>query len=52
MTVIILGDSITGLAFDVKESYVDLIQTLLVTVFVAYFGSRGIEKVATIRKPK
>ena len=49
MTVIILGDSITSLGFDVKESYVQLIETLLVTVFVAYFGSRGIEKVTTIR---
>lgn len=49
MTVIILADSITGLGFEVKESYVDLIETLLVTVFVAYFGSRGIEKVSQIR---
>ena len=49
MTIIILGDSITELAFDVKESYVQLIETLLVTVFVAYFGSRGIEKVTSIR---
>ena len=51
MTIIILGDSITELQFDVKESYVNLIETLLVTVFVAYFGSRGIEKVSMIRKP-
>lgn len=49
MTIIILGDSITTLDFDVKASYVNLIETLLVTVFVAYFGSRGIEKVVTIR---
>lgn len=49
MTVIILGDSITAIDFDVKPAYVDLIQSLLVTVFVAYFGSRGIEKVALIR---
>ena len=49
MTIIILADSIDGLGFDVKASYVDLIETLLVTVFVAYFGSRGIEKVSQIR---
>ena len=49
MTVIILADSITGLGFNVKASYVSLIETLLVTVFVAYFGSRGIEKVSQIR---
>jgi hypothetical protein len=52
MTVIILADSIDGLGFDVKESYVGLIETLLVTVFVAYFGSRGIEKVSQIRSRK
>lgn len=50
ISIIILTDSIEGFAFDVKESYVDLIETLLVTVFVAYFGSRGIEKVSLIRK--
>ena len=49
MTVIILADSVGTLDFDVKESYVGLIETLLVTVFVAYFGSRGIEKVSLIR---
>ena len=49
MTIIILADSIDGLGFDVKASYIDLIETLLVTVFVAYFGSRGIEKVSQIR---
>ena len=49
MTVIILGDSITELAFEVKDAYVDLIQNLLITVFVAYFGSRGIEKVTALR---
>lgn len=49
MTVIILGDSITDLAFDVKPAYVDLIQNLLITVFVAYFGSRGLEKVTAMK---
>ena len=44
--VIILTDSIESWAgFNVKESYVDLLQILLTTVVVAYFGSRGIEKV-------
>lgn len=50
MSVIIFADSTTILAFEVKEGYVDLIQTLLVTVFVAYFGSRGVEKVMQIKK--
>lgn len=49
MTIVILTDSIDVLGFDVKESYINLIETLLVTVFVAYFGSRGIEKVSLIR---
>ena len=30
--------------FNVSEGWVDLLQTLLVTVYVAYFGSRGAEK--------
>lgn len=50
MSVIILTDSTEWFSFDVKESYVNLIETLLVTVFVAYFGSRGIEKVMQIRR--
>ncbi|MFA6204443.1 MAG: 3TM-type holin [Gallionella sp.] len=49
MSAIIILDSITGLGFNVKPAYVDLIQSLLLTVFVAYFGSRGIEKVSQIR---
>ena len=31
--------------FDVKDSYVDLLQLVLITVIGAYFGSRGLEKV-------
>lgn len=30
--------------FDVKPGYVSLMETLLITVVVAYFGSRGVEK--------
>ena len=48
--VIIACDS-AGLAFEVKDNYVDLLSTLLVTTVVAYFGSRGAEKVMkTINK--
>lgn len=50
MSVIIVADSTAWFNFDVKPSYVGLIETLLVTVFVAYFSSRGIEKVMQIRK--
>ena len=45
------ADSITGWDFEVKESYTGLFETLLVTVVIAYFGSRGAEKVMkTIKK--
>lgn len=50
MTVIIISDSVEYLGFEVKESYIGLIETLLVTMVVAYFGSRGLEKWAKIRK--
>lgn len=44
LTVIVLADSISALQFEVKESYISLIEVLLMTVFIAYFGSRGVEK--------
>ena len=34
-----------AIAFEVKESWVDLLQIVLITVIGAYFGSRGLEKV-------
>ena len=36
------------LQFDVDESWINLLKTLLVTVYVAYFGSRGAEKLSLI----
>ena len=44
MTLFIVFDSIQ-MIFDMKSAWIDLLQTLLVTVYVAYFGSRGAEKV-------
>ena len=35
--------------FHVAEGWVSLLQTLLVTVYVAYFGSRGAEKFQSIK---
>ena len=32
------------ISFEVKESWVDLLQIVLITVIGAYFGSRGLEK--------
>ena len=34
--------------FDVDEAWVSLLKTLLITVYVAYFGSRGAEKITKI----
>ena len=44
MTILILVDSFHTM-FDVDIAWVELLKTLLVTVYVAYFGSRGAEKV-------
>lgn len=38
------------IAFDIDPSWVELLKTLLVTIYVAYFGSRGFEKYSTIKK--
>ena len=38
------------LQFDVDEAWINLLKTLLVTVYVAYFGSRGAEKITKINK--
>ena len=35
--------------FNVKESYVDLLQLVLITVIGAYFGGRSLEKVKKIK---
>jgi|TARA_B100000424_G_scaffold261228_1_gene245931 hypothetical protein len=48
MVLLILLDSFEW-SFGVSEGWVDLLQTLLVTVYVAYFGSRGAEKFQSIR---
>ena len=34
-----------AIKFDVKDSYVDLLQLVLITVIGAYFGGRSLEKV-------
>ena len=44
MTLFIVFDSL-DLLFDMKNVWIELLKTLLVTVYVAYFGSRGAEKV-------
>ena len=38
------------IAFDVKASWVDLLQLVLITVIGAYFGGRSLEKVKNNNK--
>jgi hypothetical protein len=49
MTILVIGDSIEN-SFKVDNVWVDLIKNLLITVVVAYFGSRGFEKYTKIKK--
>ena len=48
-TLYIVLDSL-NISFDIDESWVELLKTLLVTIYVAYFGSRGFEKYQSIKK--
>jgi hypothetical protein len=42
--VTMVADSVDGWPFTVKDSYVDLLQILMMTAFGAYFAGRTIEK--------
>ena len=42
--VTMVADSMDGRPFNVKDSYVDLLQILMMTAFGAYFAGRTIEK--------
>lgn len=48
-TLYIVLDSL-NISFDIDESWIELLKTLLVTIYVAYFGSRGFEKYQSIKK--
>ena len=49
MTLFIVFDSL-NINFNIDPVWVDLLKTLLVTVYLAYFGSRGVEKFRKITK--
>jgi hypothetical protein len=49
MSLYIILDSL-DIAFNIDDSCVELLKTLLVTIYVAYFGSRGFEKYTKIKK--
>ena len=48
MVCLILLDSF-NIDFNIDSSWVDLLKSLLVTVYVAYYGSRGAEKFKSIK---
>ena len=47
-TLLIVIDSF-HITFSVDTAWVELLKTLLITVYVAYFGSRGAEKITKIK---
>lgn len=49
MVFLILLDS-SDINFDIDSGWVDLLKSLMITVYVSYFGSRGVEKFQTIKK--
>ena len=48
-TIYIVLDSLQ-IDFKIDEAWIELLKTLLVTIYVAYFGSRGFEKFKKITK--
>jgi hypothetical protein len=50
MCVVMVSDSKELWSFEVKESYITLLETLLVVVYFAYFGGRSYEKGQKIKK--
>lgn len=48
MVCLILLDSF-NIKFKVDSGWIDLLKSLLITVYVAYFGSRGVEKFKSIK---
>ena len=48
MTIFIVLDS--TILLEIKDGWVSLMVALLITVYVAYFGSRGAEKITKIKK--
>jgi len=48
MTIFIVLDS--TMLLEIKTGWVSLLEALLITVYVAYFGSKGAEKITKIKK--
>ena len=43
-------DKTIKIEFTVDTAWIDLLKSLLITVYVAYFGSRGVEKFKSMGK--
>ena len=43
-TILVILDSITSVGFDVKDSYISLLEMLMLAVFSAYFGLKSFER--------
>lgn len=43
--IIVICDSVEGWGFDVKDSYVSLLEILMLTAFGSYFAGRSLEKI-------
>lgn len=52
MLFIFMGLDSFNIQFEIKESWISLYETILVTVIIAYFGSRGVEKYQSMRVSK
>ena len=40
----------SDMKFDIDSGWIDLLKSLMITIYVSYFGSRGFEKFQTIKK--
>ena len=47
-SIVIIGD--TNFGFSIKDAYIPVLESLLITMTLAYFGSRGAEKMMSTRK--
>ena len=51
MGAIVIADGNIG-DFKVNQAYIPMVENVMITMVFAYFGSRGVEKVAKTVKPK
>jgi cation transport ATPase len=51
VTIMAFADG-NALTFEIKTAYIDLFQALLMLVFGAYYGSRGLEKIYAIKSKR